>query len=187
MRRLLNPRLLLGALALAFVLGACATNEGAQERPSPVAPQAAPMDHDGMEGMQAMMPQMMRMHEHMMADSVIHQRMMADPELRQSMHEMMGGEMDMDAMHERMAAMPPDERRAMMEGMHARMMARMEAMPTDEQEAMMHRMMAAHGRLMEDPVIHERMMADPEMREMMEGMQGGMMDHDGMMHDGMDH
>src|SRR5690606_25206261 len=116
---------------------------GAQERPSPDAPQAVPMDHDGMMGMedmQAMMPQMMRMHEHMMADSVVHERMMADPELRQAMLEMMGGEMDMDAMHEHMASMPPEERRAMMEGMHTQMMARMEAMPPDEREATMHRM-----------------------------------------------
>jgi hypothetical protein len=161
------------------------------------------MDHDGMmsmEDMQAMMPQMMQMHERMMADSAMHRMMMADPEMRQMMHEMMqgdpmmGGDHDMAAMRERMAALSPDERRQKMQQMHERMMERMQAMSPEEREAMMQRMMGMHQKMMADPAMRERMMADPEMRQMMEGMkermkEGGMMpggmDHDRM--EGMDH
>ncbi|MEP0547641.1 MAG: hypothetical protein ABJF88_11965 [Rhodothermales bacterium] len=161
------------------------------------------MDHDGMmsmEDMQAMMPQMMRMHERMMADSAMHRMMMAAPEMRQMMHEMMegdpmmGGDHDMAAMRERMAALSPDERRQQMQQMHERMMERMQAMSPDERQAMMQRMMRMHQKMMADPAMRERMMADPEMRQMMEGMkermkEGGMMpggmDHDQM--EGMDH
>jgi hypothetical protein len=165
------------------------------------------MDHDGMmsmEDMQAMMPQMMRMHERMMADSAMHRMMMADPEMRQMMHEMMegdpmmGGDHDMAAMRERMAAMSSDERRQRMQQMHEKMMERMQAMSPEERQAMMQRMMGMHQKMMADPAMRERMMADPEMRQMMEGMkermkEGGMMDHGQMQrmdHDrmeGMDH
>jgi hypothetical protein len=151
------------------------------------------MDHGAgmdMDHMQAMLPQMMRMHDRMMADSVLHQRMMADPDMRAMMQEMMGGEMDMAAMRERMAAMSPAERQARMQQMHAGMMERMEAMPAADRQAMMQRMMAMHQRMMSDPTVRERMMADPEMRRMMEAMPGGMpgmggMDHGSM--EGMNH
>ncbi|MEL6614145.1 MAG: hypothetical protein AAFQ43_00320, partial [Bacteroidota bacterium] len=123
------------------------------------------------------MAHMMAMHERMMADSSMHRRMMADPEMRAMMQEMMGGEMDMDAMHAHMAAMPPAERQAHMRQMHARMMERMEAMDPERRRAMHERMRA----------MHERMIADPEMRERMEGMDHGGMDHGGMDHGGMDH
>jgi hypothetical protein len=161
------------------------------------------MDHEGMmsmDDMQAMMPQMMRMHERMMADSAMHRMMMADSEMRQMMQEMMGGDHDMAGMRERMSDASPEERRQMMEGMHARVMERMQAMEPEQRRAMMQRMMQMHQKMMADPAMREQMMADPEMRRMMEGMrepmqEGGMMpggmDHGGMMkHDqmnGMDH
>ena len=113
------------------------------------------------------MAHMMAMHERMMADSSMHRRMMADPEMRAMMEEMMGGEMDMDAMHAHMAAMPPAERQAHMRQMRARMVERMEAMDPERRRTMHERMRA----------MHERMMADPEMRERMEGMDHGGMDH----------
>ena len=144
-----------------------------------------PMDHGGMmdmEHMHSMIPQMMEMHERMMADSVIHQGMIADAEMRALMAEMMGTERDMEAMHERMAEMSPEDRRAMTAEMHERMMARMDEMLPDDRAAMMHRMMEVHRRLMADPAVHDRMMADPEMRRMMQQM----MHDDGMMHHGAD-
>jgi hypothetical protein len=190
MTRLEPIRLLLCALVLAFAPGASAQVHQHADT-TRAEHHDGMMDHGGMmsmEQMEAMMPQMMRMHERMMADSVIHRRMMADPEMHAMMQEVMGGEMAMGAMRERMAALSPDERRAAMEQMHDRMMARMEAMPPAERRAMMHRMMEAHRRLVADPAVHERMMADPEMRQMMDGMHGGdTMDHDGMRHDGMRH
>ena len=138
----------------------------------------APMAHGGAMDMEAMMPQMMHMHERMAADSVIHQRMMADTEMRAVMSEMMGHDMDPDAMHAHMASMTPDERQAMRTRMHEQMMARMEAMPAAEREALMRRMMEAHHRVMEDPVVRQRMMADPEMHQMMQEMRpGGHGDH----------
>lgn len=177
MKRPASLRILLCTLVLVFAAGA-----HAQVHQHADTTQATPMDHGGMmsmEDMQDMMPRMMRMHEHMMADSTIRQRMTADSEMHAMMREMMGGEMDMDAMHEHMVAMPPDERRSMMEQMHDRMMERMEAMPPDERQAMMHRMMEAHHHLMADPAVRERIMADPEMREMIQEMRhgGGMIDH----------
>ena len=83
----------------------------------------------------------------------------------------------------------------MMQQMHERMMERMQAMEPDERRAMMRRMMQMHQKMMSNPAMRDRMMADPEMRQMMEGMmermrEGGMMDHDGMDHgrmDGMQH
>jgi hypothetical protein len=169
--------------ALALVLGAVIPTAQAQEHQHADTTRAAPMDHGHMDGMDhgamdmdAMMPRMMAMHERMMADPEMHQRMMAMPEMRAMMQEMMGGEMDMAAMRERMAAMSPDERQAHMRQMHAQMMERMEAMDPEQRRAMHERMRA----------MHERMMADPEMRERMEGMHGdGPMDHGHM--DGMDH
>ncbi|PAP78943.1 hypothetical protein B1759_16035 [Rubrivirga sp. SAORIC476] len=169
--------------ALALVLGAVIPTAQAQEHQHADTTRAAPMDHghmDGMDGMDhgamdmdAMMPRMMAMHERMMADPEMHQRMMAMPEMRAMMQEMMGGEMDMAAMRERMVAMSPDERRAHMRQMHAQMMERMEAMDPEQRRAMHERMRA----------MHERMMADPEMRERMEGMHGdGPMDHGQMDH-----
>lgn len=149
------------------------------------------MDHDGMmsmEDMQAMMPQMMQMHERMMADSAMHRMMMADPAMRAMMHEMMGSEMDMEQMRERMSKAAPEERQQMMERMHAQMMERMGAMVPEQRQAMMQRMMAMHKKMMADPAMRERMMADPAMREMMERMrEGGMMPEGQMDHGGMDH
>ncbi len=183
MKRIPNVKLLLCALALIFATSGLATSARAQEHQHQHADstRAIPMGEGGMmdmDHMQAMMPQMMRMHEHMMADSVLHQRMMADPDMRTMMQEMMGGEMDMAAMRERMAAMSPDERQAKMQQMHAGMMERMEAMPADERQAKMQQMMEGHRRMMADPEVRERMMANPEMRRMMERMgEGGMMEH----------
>lgn len=192
MKPLLNPRLL---LLLAFVLSV-PTGAHAQvhQHQHPDTTRAAPTVHGGM---QAMMPQMVRMHERMMADSAMHRMMMNDPEMRQMMHEvmegdpMMGGDHDMAAMRQRMADASPEERQEMMEQMHARMMERMEAMEPDARRAMMQRMMQMHQRMMKDSEMRERMMADPEMRQMMEGMmermrEGGMMEHDGMDHDRME-
>jgi hypothetical protein len=163
---------IVSALGLAF--SACAP----AQRPQPSADAArAPMDHGAMD-MDAMMPQMMAMHERMAADSVIHERMMADTELRAAMSELMGHDVDPSAMHAHMASMTPAERQAMRTRMHEQMMARMEAMPATEREALMHRMMEAHHRLMEDPVVRQRMMADPEMHQMMQHMrQGGHGEH----------
>ncbi|NNF58975.1 MAG: periplasmic heavy metal sensor [Rhodothermaceae bacterium] len=164
------------ALALVFATSAHAQEHQHQHADTT---QVMPMDHGDMmdmEHMQTMMPQMMRMHEWMMADL----------EMRAMMHEMMGGDHDIATMQERMAGMSPEEHHQMMEQMHARMMARIEAMPAEEHEAMMHRMMAAHHRLMEDPAVHEPMMADPEMHRMMEQMHGGDMMHDEQM-EGMEH
>lgn len=186
MKRIPTAKRVLFTLTLVFATSGLATSVHAQEHQHADTTRAMPLEHGGMmdmDHMQAMMPQMMRMHEHMMADSVLHQRMMADPDMRAMMQEMMGGEMDMAAMGERMAAMSPDERQARMQQMRARMMARMEAMPPAERQAMMQRMMAMHHRMMADPAIHERMMADPEMRRMMEAMPG--MDHGSM--EGMNH
>ncbi len=140
-----------------------------------------------MDPMQAAMPQMMRMHERMMADSVLHRRMMADPEMPAMMREMMGGETDPAAMRARMAAMLPDERQASMQRMHAAMTTRMEAMPPAERQAAMQRMMQMHQRMMADPAVRERMMADPEMRRMMDAMPDGMPGMDGMDHGSADH
>lgn len=160
--RLLRPALLL--FALAFATEATAQGHGHHHADS-----TAAHEHGAM----------MQLHERMAADSLIHQRMMADPELRAAMAEMMGGAMDVEAMHERMAAMPPEERAAMHEQMHEQMHERMMALPADERQARTDRMMEAHRRLMEDPAIRERMMADPEMRRMMQEMMHGEheMDH----------
>jgi hypothetical protein len=192
MKHILNTKLLLCALALVFATSARAQEHRHQTADSA---RAMPMDHGGgkdMDRMQAMMPQMMRMHDHMMTDSVLHNRMMADPEMRAMMDEMMGGEREMGAMRERMATMSSAQRQAKMQQMHAGMMARMESMPPADRQAMLQRMSAMHNRMMADPAVRERMMADPEMHEMMEQMREGgmMMDHtgmEGMDHTGMDH
>lgn len=189
MNRLLTTRLLLLATLVLCVPAGARAQVHQHEHADTT--QTRPMDHRTMdhgsmmspEEMQAMMPQMMRMHERMMVDSVIHQRMAADPEMRALMIEIMGAEMDMGTMHEHMAAMSPEERQAMMSQMHERMMARMEVMPAEERQALFHRMMEAHHRLMADPAVHERMIADPEMHRTMQQMMRG----DGMMRDGMGH
>ena len=150
--RFLRPALL--AFALVF-----ATEATAQGHTHHHADSSAAHEHGAM----------MQLHHRMAADSLIHERMMADPELRAAMAEMMGSAMDMEAMHERMAAMTPEERAAMRARMHEQMHERMMALPADERQARMGRMMEAHRRLMEDPAVRERMMADPEMRRMMQG------------------
>jgi hypothetical protein len=66
------------------------------------------------------------------------------------------------------------------------MMERMQAMSPDERQAMMQRMMRMHEKTMSNPAMRERMMADPEMRRMMEGMKERM-GEGGMMPGGMDH
>lgn len=168
------PRLFLPALlALAF-----ASEASAQGHEHPPADSATVHEHGAM----------MQLHERMMADSLIHRRMMADPAFRAAMAEVME-DVDMDAMHERMAAMPPEERAAMRsrmheqmhEQIHEQMHERIMALPAEERQAHMERMMEAHRRLMEDPAIRERMMAHPEMHRMMQEM----MHRDG--HDEMHH
>jgi len=158
-------------LALALLVATSAQAQEHQHQPADTT-RAMPMDHGQMDGMdhsgmdmEAMMPRMMAMHERMMADPEMHERMMDNPEMRPMMQETMGGEMDMAAMRERMAAMSPDERQDHMRQMHAAMMERMASMDPERRRAM-----------------HERMMADPEMRQMMESMHG-----EGRMRDGMDH
>ncbi len=142
---------------------------------------------------------MMQMHEHMMVDATLHQALMADSSLmahmRSLMNEMMQGEETGRAMHERMEAMAPDERRQAMARMHGHMMQRMQTLAPGERAALMQQMMAVHHQMMENPVVRERMQAHPDLRRMMgqvmeemdhdgqEGMEG--MKHDGM--DGMDH
>ena len=105
MKRIPSVKLFLSALALVFATSGLTTGCVSAKEPQPQTadtPRAMPMGQGGrmdMDHMQAMM----QMHERMMADSVLHQRMMADPEMSAMMQEMMGGEMDMAAMRERMA------------------------------------------------------------------------------------
>jgi ketosteroid isomerase-like protein/truncated hemoglobin YjbI len=156
----MRPLLFLLALGLAVAAPARAQHDH------------APADTAGAAQMHAMMA----MHERMMADTLLHRRMMdamrADPAMQAMMHEAVGGEtpMDHDAehgermarMHERMAALSPEQRQAMMDA-HRRVMAQVLA----------------------DPEVRARMMADPEMHRMM----GQMMGHEGGMHPdgGMEH
>lgn len=155
--------------------------------------QSMPMDHGHMMGhdgmmsmdqMQAAMPQMMRLHEHMMADADMYQMMMADPDMRQMMQEMMGGDLDMAQFRQRMDDASPEERQQMMEQVHAQMTERMQAMTPEQRRATMERMVQMHQKMMDNPAMHEHMMADPEMHEMMQHMD---QDHDEMHHDGMHH
>lgn len=132
------------------------------------------------------MEQVMEAHEHLMADSLYHAHMMADTSLQAAMRDMMTPEMQ--AMHQKMMAMPHAERMAMMSDMHAQMREQMKASP-ESAHAFHEQMVAAHRRALTDPEVRERLMADPEMREMLERLhEDGMMDHDMMEghHEGME-
>lgn len=113
---------------------------------------------------------MMKLHELVMADTLLHRKLREDAGHRALMQRLMGGHMNMEEMHGRMAAMTPEERQRHMFDMHERMMERLHALPADEHEAAMQQMREVHHRLMQDPAVQERMRAAPELRGLMEQM-----------------
>lgn len=111
-----------------------------------------------MGGMKMDANRMMQMHARMMQDSVIRRHMRADTATQSLTRDMMGGRMQM-------SGMDAAAHRKMM----TQMRQRMQAMTPEQRQALMVRMMAAHHRLMGDPKVRARIMADPELHRMMGG------------------